>query len=125
MYIFLFWPFKVFGFIISLFAFAKLGQIFFPNLLSSTLGSILAVFAIPLVALFWIDFHKFYFKFVSPESENKKIRKGKKRKKNIHQENIFTNLLRGFFQIIEFFLGLINPWLLAIIIMIILAGLAS
>ena len=98
---------------------------FFPNLLSSTLGSIFAVFAIPLVALFWIDFHKFYFKFVSPESENKKIRKGKKRKKNIHQENIFTNLLRGFFQIIEFFLGLINPWLLAIIIMIILAGLAS
>ena len=125
MYIFLFWPFKVFGFIISLFALAKLGQTFFPNLLSSTLGSILAVFAIPLVALFWIDFHKFYFKFVSPESENKKIRKGKKRKKNIHQENIFTNLLRGFFQIIEFFLGLINPWLLAIIIMIILAGLAS
>ena len=125
MYIFLFWPFKVFGFIISLFALTKLGQTFFPNLLSSTLGSILAVFAIPLVALFWIDFHKFYFKFISPESENKKIRKGKKRKKNIHQENIFTNLLIGFFQIIEFFLGLINPWLLAIIIMIILAGLAS
>ena len=125
MYIFLFWPFRVFGFIISLFALAKLGQTFFPSLLSSTFGSILSVFAIPLVALFWIDFHKFYFKFISPESENKKIRKGKKRKKNIHQENIFTNLLRGFFQIIEFFLGLINPWLLAIIIMIILAGLAS
>ena len=125
MYIFLFWPFRVFGFIISLFALAKLGQIFFPSLLSSTFGSILLVFAIPLVALFWIDFHKFYFKFVSPENENKKIRKSKKRKKNIHQENIFTNLLRGFFQIIEFFLGLINPWLLAIIIMIILAGLAS
>ena len=125
MYIFLFWPFKVFGFIISLFALAKLGQIFFPSLLSSTFGAVVAVFAIPLVGLFWIDFNKFYFKFVSPENENKKNRKSKKRKKNIHQENIFTNLLRGFFQIIEFFLGLINPWLLAIIIMIILAGLAS
>ena len=125
MYIFLFWPFRVFGFIISLFALVKLGQNFFPSFLSSTFGLILSVFVMPLVALFWIDFHKFYFKFVSPESENKKIRKGKKRKKNIHQENIFTNLLRGFFQIIEFFLGLINPWLLAIIIMIILAGLAS
>ncbi len=125
MYIFLFWPFKVFGFIISLFALAKLGQIFFPSLLSSTFGAIVAVFAIPLVGLFWIDFNKFYFKFVSPKNENKKNRKSKKRKKNIHQENIFTNLLRGFFQIIEFFLGLINPWLLAIIIMIILAGLAS
>ena len=125
MYIFLFWPFKVFGFIISLFALAKLGQIFFPSLLSSTFGSILLVFAIPLVALFWIDFHKFYFKFVSPENENKKIRKSKKRKKNIHQENIFTNLLKGFFGIIEFFLGLINPWLLAIIIITILIGLIS
>ena len=125
MYIFLFWPFRVFGFIISLFALAKLGQIFFPTLILSTFGTILAVFAIPLLALFWIDFHKFYYKFVSPENENKKIRKNKKRKKNIHQENIFTNLFRGFFQIIEFFLGLINPWLLAIIIMIILAGLAS
>tara|TARA_B100000674_G_C37840964_1_gene915296 strand:- start:743 stop:1132 length:390 start_codon:yes stop_codon:yes gene_type:complete len=125
MYIFLFWPFRVFGFIISLFALAKLGQIFFPSLLSSTFGSILLVFAIPLVALFWIDFHKFYFKFVSPENENKKIRKSKKRKKNIHQENIFTNLLKGFFGIIEFFLGLINPWLLAIIIITILIGLIS
>ena len=125
MYIFLFWPFRVFGFIISLFALAKLGQTFFPNLLSSTFGSILAVFAIPLVAYFWIDFHKFYFKFVSPENENKKIKKSKKRKKNINQENIFTNLLRGFFGIIEFFLGLINPWLLAIIIITILIGLIS
>ncbi len=125
MYIFLFWPFRVFGFIISLFALAKLGQIFFPSLLSSTFGSILLVFAIPLVALFWIDFHKFYFKFVSPENENKKIKKSKKRKKNIHQENIFTNLLKGFFGIIEFFLGLINPWLLAIIIITILIGLIS
>ena len=125
MYIFLFLPFRVFGFIISLFALAKLGQIFFPSLLSSTFGSILLVFAIPLVALFWIDFHKFYFKFVSPENENKKIRKSKKRKKNIHQENIFTNLLKGFFGIIEFFLGLINPWLLAIIIITILIGLIS
>ena len=125
MYIFLFWPFRVFGFIISLFALAKLGQIFFPSLLSSTFGSILLVFAIPLVALFWIDFHKFYFKFVSPENENKKIRKSKKRKKNIHQENIFTNLIKEFFGIIEFFLGLINPWLLAIIIITILIGLIS
>ena len=125
MYIFLFWPFRVFGFIISLFALAKLGQIFFPTLILSTFGTILAVFAIPLLALFWIDFHKFYYKFVSPENENKKIRKNKKRKKNIHQENIFTNFLRGFFQIIEFFLGLINPWLLAIIIITILFGLIS
>ena len=68
MYIFLFWPFRVFGFIISLFALAKLGQTFFPNLLSSTLGSILAVFAIPLVALFWIDFHKLYFKLLEKQS---------------------------------------------------------
>ncbi len=122
MYIFLFWPFRVFGFIISLFALAKLGQTFFPSLLSSTFGSILSVFAIPLVALFWIDFHKFYFKFVSPENKNKKTRK---RKKGINQENIFTNLLRGFFQAIEFILGLINPWLLAIIIITILIGLIS
>ena len=125
MYIFLFWPFKVFGFIISLFALAKLGQIFFPGLLSSNFGTVLAVFAIPLVGLFWIDFNKFYFKFISPENENKRTRKSKKSKKNINQKNIITNLLRGFFQIIEFFLGLINPWLLAIIVMIILIALAG
>tara|TARA_B100001057_G_C22678527_1_gene882813 strand:- start:538 stop:915 length:378 start_codon:yes stop_codon:yes gene_type:complete len=125
MYIFLFWPFKVFGFIISLFALGKLCQNFFPSLLSSTIGTILAVFVIPLLALFWMDFHKFYFKFVSPENGNKKPKKNQKRKKNINQENIFTNLISGFFQIIEFILGLINPWLLAIIIMIILAGLAN
>ena len=125
MYIFLFWPFKVAGFMISLLALGKLCQNFFPSLLSSTIGTILAVFAIPLLALFWMDFHKFYFKFVSPESENKKTKKNKKRKKKNNQKNIFTNLIRGFFQIIEFILGLINPWLLAIIIMIILAGLAS
>ena len=43
----------------------------------------------------------------------------------IDDELYSSNLLRGFFGIIEFFLGLINPWLLAIIIITILIGLIS
>ena len=124
MYIFLFWPFKVFGFIISLYAISALVEKFFPNI-PENIAIILYVFGIPLLGLFWIDFNKFYFKFVYPDDEIKKTRKGRKKRKNINNQNILTDLIRGFFQTIEFILGLINPWLLAIIIMIILAGLAT
>ena len=84
MYIFLFWPFKVIGFILSLYFLAKIGSTIFPNLALGNLGMILMAFAIPIVGLFWIDFDKFYFKFVHSndhELDNKKVKKRKKEKK--------------------------------------------
>ena len=46
-----------------------------------TFGGILAAFALPLIALFWINYPNFYFKYINRENEKQTKKRKKKRKK--------------------------------------------
>ena len=81
MYIFFFWPFRVIGFILTLYLLSFLAERFNIDLnQTGFLGTIALAFSIPLVALFWIDFPKYYFKIFPEKGYSKKIKKNSKKK---------------------------------------------
>ena len=127
---FFFWPFRVLGFILTLYALLAFAENFLPNLISGNAGAIISMIAIIGSALFWINFVDLYLKLMNPDQKKIRTKKGKKKKKQ--SLNIFSNIseiilgiLRGIVSIIEFVLGLINPLILFIILITILVGLAS
>ena len=61
MYIFFFWPFRVIGFILTLYALAAIAEKFFPNLILGEAGAIIAMFGVILSLLFWINFVLYWF----------------------------------------------------------------
>ena len=129
MYFFFFWPFRVLGFILTLYALHAFAEKFLPNQISGNTGAIISLIAIIGSALFWLNFVDLYFKLMNPE-QKVKIKKGRKKKKqslNIFSiiSEIILGILRGTVSIIEFLLGLINPLVLLIILITILVGLAS
>lgn len=81
MWIFNFWMFRVFGFIATILLIIKIGE--GSDLELGYFGGILAAFVIPLVALFWMDYPKFYFKYIYKEDAKQKKRKKKKREKKL------------------------------------------
>ena len=130
MYFFFFWPFRVLGFILTLYALLAFAENFLPNLISGNAGAIISMIAIIGSALFWINFVDLYLKLMNPDQKKIRTKKGKKKKKQ--SLNIFSNIseiilgiFRGIVSIIEFVLGLINPLILFIILITILVGLAS
>ena len=78
MWIFNFWMFRVFGFIATIIIILKITEN--SDLELGLFGGILAAFALPLIALFWINYPNFYFKYIHRENE-KKTKKRKKKKK--------------------------------------------
>ncbi len=79
MFIFLFWPFKIFGFILTIYILSIIGEKFDLKSTGSAIEIILLAFSLPLVALFWINFNSIYFKFINTNKERKKRRRRKKR----------------------------------------------
>ena len=71
MYIFFFWPFRVIGFILTLYALAAIAEKFFPNLILGEAGAIIAMFGVILSLLFWINFVDLYFKLMDPDVPKK------------------------------------------------------
>ena len=68
MYIFLFWPFRVVGFILTIyFLFSLEEKLNFKFDDLGVMGTIVMAFSIPLIALFWIDFPKIYVKLFAPD----------------------------------------------------------
>ena len=122
MYIFLFWPFRVIGFILTLYLLSYLAKSFNIGVFeSSFLGTVALAFSIPLVALFWIDFPKYYFKIFPGNDYSKKTKKGRKNlKKN---NNPLINLLKGIYDTFDFFFGWAVPFVILFIIITILATL--
>ena len=131
MYIFFFWPFRVVGFILTLYALSAIFENFFPNLiLGDALGGIIITFVFVLVALFWINFVDLYLKLMSPDEV--KSKRGKRKKSKRQSVNfisalleVFTGLLRAIINLINFFIGLLNPLVWIFIIITILASIAT
>ena len=131
MYIFFFWPFRVIGFILTLYALSAIFENFFPNLiLGDALGGIIITFVFVLVALFWINFVDLYLKLMSPDEV--KSKRGKRKKSKRQSVNfisalleVFTGLLRAIINLINFFIGLLNPLVWIFIIITILASIAT
>ena len=74
-----FWMFRVMACLITLYFFV---QIVSTSGLEDTPFQILIPFALPLIALFWINYPKIYFKYIYKDKEiSKKIRKKTKKKK--------------------------------------------
>ena len=131
MYIFFFWPFRVIGFILTLYALSAIVENFFPNLiLGDALASIVSTFVLVLVALFWINFVDLYLKLMSPDevkSKRGKRKKGKRQSVNFISAllEVFTGLLRAIINLINFLIGLLNPLVWIFIIITILASIAT
>ena len=122
MYIFLFWPFRVIGFILTLYLLSYLAKSFNISFNEpSFLGSIAIAFSIPLVALFWIDFPKYYFKIFPGNDYSKKTKKGRKNSRK--NDNLMMNLLKGIYDTFDFFFGWAVPFVILFIIITILATL--
>ena len=79
MWIFNFWIFRVLGFIATILLFLKIGED--SNLKLGNFGGILAAFALPLIALFWINYPNFYLKYIYRENGKQTKKRKKKRKK--------------------------------------------
>ena len=131
MYIFFFWPFRVIGFILTLYALSAIVENFFPNLiLGDTLAGIIITIVVVLVALFWINFVDLYLKLMSPDEV--KSKRGKRKKSKQQSLNfisalleVFTGILRAIINLINFLIGLLNPLVWIFIIITILASIAT
>ena len=131
MYIFFFWPFRVIGFILTLYALSAIVENFFPNLiLGDTLAGIIITIVVVLVALFWINFVDLYLKLMSPDEVKRK--RGKRKKSKQQSLNfisalleVFTGILRAIINLINFLIGLLNPLVWIFIIITILASIAT
>ena len=122
MYIFFFWPFRVIGFILTLYLLAYLAKSFNIGVFEkSFLGTIVVAFSIPLVALFWIDFPKYYFKIFPGKNYSKETKKSKKNLKK--SDNPMINLLKGIYDTFDFLFGWAVPFVMLFIIATILASL--
>ena len=123
MYIFLFWPFRVVGFILTIYFIFSLEEklnIKFDDL--GVLGTIVMVFSIPLIALFWIDFPKIYVKLFAPD-----VNISKKRKKNLKnktQNNPLLDLFKGIGDLFNFFFGWAVPFIILFILITIIASIS-
>ena len=123
MYIFLFWPFRVVGFILTIYFIFSLEEklnIKFDDL--GVLGTIVMVFSIPLIALFWIDFPKIYVKLFAPD-----VNISKKRKKNLKnktQNNPLLDLFKGIGDLFDFFFGWAVPFIILFILLTIIASIS-
>ena len=71
MYFFFFWPFRVLGFILTLYALHAFAEKFLPNQISGNTGAIISLIAIIGSALFWLNFVDLYFKLMNPEQKVK------------------------------------------------------
>ena len=131
MYIFFFWPFRVIGFILTLYALSAIVENFFPNLiLGDTLAGIIITIVVVLVALFWINFVDLYLKLMSPDEVKRKRGKRKKSKQQSLNfisalQEVFTGILRAIINLINFLIGLLNPLVWIFIIITILASIAT
>ena len=80
MYIFLFWPFKIFGFILTIYILSIIGEQLNLKLTGSAIETILLSFSLPLVALFWINFNSIYLKLINTDKEKTKKKDEKKKR---------------------------------------------
>ena len=121
MYIFFFWPFRVFGFILTIYFLSSLGEklnLKFDDL--GVMGAIVMAFSIPIIALFWIDFPKIYVKLFAPD-----LKTSKKNRKNIRkkiQNNPLLDLFKGIGDLFNFFFGWAVPFVILFILITIIAS---
>ena len=85
MYIFFFWPFRVFGFILTTYASFAIIEKNFPSFENDNFAVFLLFTIGILNALFWLNFIDLYFKLMDPDEAKSKKHKKKeeKRKQNL------------------------------------------
>ena len=83
MWIFNFWMFRVWGAIITIYLFVKLLEN--SSFETSTLGGLAIPFALPLIALFWINLPKLFYNRETPQ-----VRKLKTKSKTNRRDKKFT-----------------------------------
>ena len=132
MYIFFFWPFRVFGFILTTYASFAIIEKNFPSFENDNLAVFLLFTIGILNALFWLNFIDLYFKLMDPDEAKSKKHKKKGRKKKTQSINLFSWLielgaetLRAIVHIFNFIIGLLNPLIWIFIIITLLAAIAA
>lgn len=121
MYIFLFWPFRVLGFFLTLYFLIQLGEKINIDGLGA-IGIIVSAFSIPLLALFWIEFPKIYLKLFDHELKAPK----KKKKSSIKkvQNNPLVGFFKGIGDLFNFFFGWAVPFVIFFILITLLASIS-
>ena len=120
MYIFLFWPFRVAAFIVSLYFLVQLGEKLNIDDLGA-IGVIVSAFSIPLVALFWMEFPKIYLKLFGHKLKVSQKKK-KSSKRNVH--NPLVDFFKGIGDLFNFLFGWAVPFIVFFILITIIASIS-